>query len=41
LIQTIYNAESKIIAWGKSLYRGDRYKLTTYEGWNIEDIKNS
>lgn len=41
MIQTIYNAENKIIAWGKSLYRGDRYKLTSYEGWNIEDIKNS
>jgi GntR family transcriptional regulator len=41
MIQTIFDDDSKIIAWGKSLYRGDRYKLTSYEGWNVEDIKNS
>jgi GntR family transcriptional regulator len=39
--QTIYDADSKIIAWGKTIYRGDRYKLISYEGWNVEDIKNS
>lgn len=39
MIQTIYNADGKIIAWGKSVFRGDRYKLISYEGWNVEDIK--
>lgn len=39
--QTIYDADSKSIAWGKTIYRGDRYKLTSYDGWNVEDIKNS
>ena len=41
MVQTIYNAENKIIAWGKSIFRGDRYKLTSYEGWNVENIKNN
>jgi len=39
--QTIYDEDCKIIAWGKSIYRGDRYKLVSYEGWNIDDIKDS
>jgi len=39
MVQTIYDADSKIIAWGKSIFRGDRYKLISYEGWNIDDIK--
>jgi GntR family transcriptional regulator len=37
--QTIYDADSKIIAWGKTIYRGDRYKMISYEGWNVEGIK--
>ncbi len=40
MVQHIYDAEGKKIAWGKSVYRGDRYKLTSYEGWNINDIKD-
>lgn len=39
MVQTIYDTDSKIIAWGKTIYRGDRYKLISYDGWNIEDIK--
>ncbi|MCL6479001.1 MAG: GntR family transcriptional regulator [Peptococcaceae bacterium] len=34
--QTIYDVENNPIGWGKSVYRGDRYKLTSYEGWNKE-----
>lgn len=41
MVQTIYDADSKIIAWGKSIFRGDRYKLISYEGWNIENIKDN
>jgi GntR family transcriptional regulator len=40
MVQTIYDADNKIIAWGKSIFRGDRYKLVSYDGWNIEGIKN-
>lgn len=40
ILQTIYDADNKIIAWGKSIYRGDRYKLVSYDGWNVEGIKN-
>ncbi|AOT71576.1 GntR family transcriptional regulator [Geosporobacter ferrireducens] len=35
--QTVYNAEKKPMGWGTSVYRGDRYKLTSYTGWSIED----
>ncbi|WP_423055345.1 GntR family transcriptional regulator [Zhaonella formicivorans] len=31
--QTIYDPELKPVGWGKSVYRGDRYKLTAYDGW--------
>jgi GntR family transcriptional regulator len=37
--QTIYDTDGKSIAWGKTIYRGDRYKLISYDGWNVEDIK--
>jgi len=40
LIQTIYNTDNEIIAWGKSIYRGDKYKLVSNEGWGSEDKKN-
>lgn len=40
MIQTIFDAENEIVAWGKSVYRGDRYKLISYGGWNVEDIKD-
>lgn len=35
--QTIYDPELKPVGWAKSIYRGDRYKLTSYEGWFKED----
>lgn len=35
--QTIYDIENKPIGWGKSIYRGDRYRLTSYKGWRLED----
>ncbi|KUO66110.1 MAG: GntR family transcriptional regulator [Gracilibacter sp. BRH_c7a] len=31
--QTIYAPDRKPIGWGRSVYRGDRYKLTSYDGW--------
>lgn len=33
VVQTVYDANKKPIAWGKTIYRGDRYKLTIYDGW--------
>jgi GntR family transcriptional regulator len=40
MVQTIYDAYNKIIAWGKSIFRGDRYKLVSYDGWNVAAIKD-
>jgi GntR family transcriptional regulator len=40
MVQTIYDADNKIIAWGKSIFRGDRYKVVSYDGWNIAGIKD-
>ena len=37
--QTIYDSDKKPVGWGKSIYRGDRYKLTSYIGWSAQDIK--
>lgn len=37
MIQTIYDQDRKPIAWGISVYRGDRYKLTSYDGWYETD----
>ncbi|SFG54214.1 GntR family transcriptional regulator [Desulfotomaculum arcticum] len=37
--QTVYDAEKKPVGWGKSVYRGDRYKLTSYIGWSANNIK--
>lgn len=31
--QTIYDAQLKPVGWSKSVYRGDRYKLTSNDGW--------
>jgi len=36
--QTVYDTEKKPIGWGKSIYRGDRYKLTSFIGWSVDDI---
>lgn len=37
LEQTLYNSEGKPIGWSKSVYRGDRYQLTAYDGWHGEE----
>lgn len=31
--QTLYNSGGKPVGWSKSVYRGDRYQLTAYDGW--------
>lgn len=31
--QTIYDPDLRPVGWSKSIYRGDRYKLTSYDGW--------
>ncbi|MFZ7101112.1 MAG: GntR family transcriptional regulator [Peptococcaceae bacterium] len=31
--QTIFDPDLKPVGWSKSMYRGDRYKLTAYDGW--------
>jgi GntR family transcriptional regulator len=36
--QTVYDTGKRPIGWGKSIYRGDRYKLTSYIGWSVDDI---
>ncbi len=36
--QTVYDTGKKPVGWGKSIYRGDRYKLTSYIGWSVDDI---
>lgn len=33
--QTVYNPDKKPIGWGTSVYRGDKYKLTSYTGWTL------
>lgn len=35
--ETIYDTDKKPVGWGKSIYRGDRYKLTSYNGWSLKD----
>ena len=41
MIQTIYDQDNHVIAWGKSIYRGDRYRLVSYNGWNLEEVKKT
>jgi len=36
--QTLYDRDRQPIGWGRSVYRGDRCKLTSYEGWNKEEF---
>ncbi|MCO5384983.1 MAG: UTRA domain-containing protein [Desulfosporosinus sp.] len=31
--QTVYDQDLKPVGWSKAVYRGDRYKLTSYDGW--------
>lgn len=38
---TVYDNQKQAIGWGKSVYRGDRYRLTSYTGWNLDDKGNS
>lgn len=35
--QTIYDQNLKPVGWSKAVYRGDRYKLTSYDGWYKKD----
>lgn len=35
--QTIYDQELRPVGWSKAVYRGDRYKLTSYDGWFKKD----
>lgn len=35
--ETIYDIELKPVGWSKSIYRGDRYQLTGYDGWLRKD----
>ncbi len=37
--QTIYNSAKKPVGWGRSVYRGDKYKITSYLGWSTNTIK--
>lgn len=31
---TIFDPNLKAVGWSKSIFRGDRYKLTSYDGWH-------
>lgn len=35
--ETLYDIELKPVGWSKSIYRGDRYQLTGYDGWLRKD----
>lgn len=35
--QTVFDPDFKPVGWSKSVYRGDRYKLTSYDGWYKEE----
>lgn len=35
--QTIYDTKLKPVGWGKSIYRGDRYKMTAFDGWHNQE----
>ncbi|MDP4160293.1 MAG: GntR family transcriptional regulator [Bacillota bacterium] len=35
--QTIFDTELRPVGWSKAVYRGDRYKLTSYDGWYKKD----
>jgi GntR family transcriptional regulator len=41
MTETIYDQHNKIIAWGKSIFRGDRYHFVSYNGWNLEELKKT
>lgn len=35
--ETLFDLENKPVGWSKSIYRGDRYQLTGYDGWLRKD----
>ncbi len=35
--QTVYDSDKKPMGWGTSVFRADRYKLTSYTGWSAKD----
>jgi GntR family transcriptional regulator len=35
--QTIFDQDLKPVGWSKAVYRGDRHKLTSYDGWYKKD----
>lgn len=35
--ETLYDLDNKPVGWSKSIYRGDRYQLTGYDGWLKKD----
>ncbi|MCK5687441.1 GntR family transcriptional regulator [bacterium] len=37
--QTIYDSSKKPVGWGRSIYRGDKYKITSISGWSKDSIK--
>ena len=41
MTETVYDQHNKIIAWGKSIFRGDRYHFVSYNGWNLEELKRT
>lgn len=41
MTETIYDQENKVIAWGKSVFNGKRYRFVSYGGWNLEELKKS
>ncbi len=41
MTETVYDSGNKTIAWGKSIYRGDKYRFVSYSGWNLEALKKA
>lgn len=41
MTETVYDQDNTIIAWGKSIIRGDRYRFVSYNGWNLEELKKT
>ncbi|ATW24773.1 GntR family transcriptional regulator [Candidatus Formimonas warabiya] len=37
--QIVFDIDERPIGWGKSIFRGDRYKLTNFSGWHKKDKK--
>lgn len=41
MTETVYDRDNKTIAWGKSIYRGGKYRFVSYSGWNLEALKKA